>query len=314
MELNTQTDLKSYIVNRVSPGTNYEDLLMFPKYFEMETINVCNAKCVMCPLPESRRKPMADDLFTKISSEIIKHSETVKRVALYRDGEPLLDPKLPERIRVFKEGGIQRVGISTNVSLLNEKKATAILNAGLDEVIFSIDSLDKSVFEAIRVGLKFEIVLKNALNFIDLRNKIHPETQVWVRMVRQEANEYEWDEYEEFWKKRLADTDRVNYHNVHNWGGQLEGYETGKDNTEKNTPCIALWSLMPIFSDGTVPLCNVDYRLIHKVGDLNRSTIADLWTASRLSSIRKLHLNQKKDTIEICRNCNAWTLPSDFEE
>ncbi len=310
----TLADLKSYILNRVFPEGEYEDLLKFPKYFEMETINACNARCIMCPLPESRRKPMSDELFHKISKEIIKHAEVVKRVSLYRDGEPLLDKNLSNRIRIFKENGIKRVGISTNVSLLGKMKAVEILNAGIDEVILSIDSLDKTIFESIRVGLKFKTVIKNALDFINLRNKIRPQTQIWIRMIRQKTNQHEWNDYEMYWKKRLAQTDRVNYRNIHNWGGQLEDADIPEKNTEKFAPCIALWSLMPIFSDGSVPLCNVDYQLEQKLGDLNHSSIKEIWTSTRLNQIRNLHLNNKKNTIEICKNCNAWEPPSDLRK
>ena len=317
MNPESRADLKAYIVNRVSPESSYEELLSFPKYFEIETVNACNARCVMCPLQGSRRKPMTDELFKKISEEIIDHASLVKRVALYRDGEPLLDPKLAARIQVFKEGGIKRVGISTNVSLLDQTRAEGILKAGIDEVILSIDSLQKEVFEGIRIGLKFETVLDNALRFIDLRNAIRPETQIWVRMVRQQANEDEWEDYEAFWKAKLARADRVNFHHIHNWGGQLE--ETGDlmtrhQNTEKFSPCIALWSLMPIFSNGKVPLCNVDYQKKYELGDINTSSIWEIWKSGQMNAFRDKHLKQRKTEIRICADCNAWTLPSDYRQ
>ena len=37
------------------------------------------------------------DLFNKIADEIIEHSGEVKRVTLYRDGEPLMDKNIPDR-------------------------------------------------------------------------------------------------------------------------------------------------------------------------------------------------------------------------
>ena len=58
---------------------------------------------------------------------------------MFRDGEPLLDPKLPDRIAQLKQGGVSDISISTNVSLLNESKAVDILEAGIDIVILSVD-------------------------------------------------------------------------------------------------------------------------------------------------------------------------------
>ena len=33
------------------------------------------------------------------------------------------------------------------------------------------------------------------------RNKINPNCRVWIRMIRQESNYNEWEEYHKFWKK-----------------------------------------------------------------------------------------------------------------
>ena len=72
---------------------------------------------------------------------------------------------MPKRINKFFENGITETSIATNVSLLNERRATDLLEAGLGMIIFSIDSLKKDVFEKIRVRLNFEEVRDNAIKF-----------------------------------------------------------------------------------------------------------------------------------------------------
>ena len=135
---------------------------------------------------------MKDDAFDKISDDIISNKEKIKRVSLYRDGEPLIDKKMPKRINKFFQNGITNTSIATNVSLLNEKKSTDLLEAGLGMVIMSIDSLKKDVFEKIRVRLNFE-VKDNAIRF-RLRDKT-TKVSVWIRMTRQEENFNEWNDY-----------------------------------------------------------------------------------------------------------------------
>ena len=34
---------KEYLVRRISPGESFEDLLRFPRFLEIETVNACNA-------------------------------------------------------------------------------------------------------------------------------------------------------------------------------------------------------------------------------------------------------------------------------
>ena len=160
----------------------------------------------------------------------------------------------------IKDNGINDTSIATNVSLLNEKRAKDILSSGLGLIIMSVDSLKKVVYEKIRKRLVFEEVIENAIRFFELRDKINPNCRVWMRMIRQEDNYNEWENYQKFWRKYAKDIDRVYYHNIFNWGGQLENYKSIEKSFEPNLPCVSLWSLMVFFANGDVPLCNVDYN------------------------------------------------------
>jgi radical SAM protein with 4Fe4S-binding SPASM domain len=299
---------EKYIVNRVDPKESLDSLLRFPRYVEIETVNACNARCPMCTINDWERNypVMKDDVFNKISDELIENKNFLKRVSLYRDGEPLIDKKISKRINKFKESGIENTSIATNVSLLTEKKSYELLNAGLGMVIMSIDSLKKEVFEKIRVRLKFEEVLQNAIKFFELRDKINPNCRVWVRMIRQEENYNEWQDYFNFWKKYASEKDRIYFHNIFNWGGQLDNFKPVSDSFEPNLPCISLWSLMVFFANGDVPLCNVDYNNKHPVGNIFKNSIKELWNSKISNLRRKYHLEMQKDKIDICKNCNVW--------
>lgn len=306
---------REYLNKRISREEDYKDLLMFPRYLEIETVNTCNARCPMCTIKDWKRnyKPMADDLFAKISKEVIEHASEVKRVTLYRDGEPLIDKKLHERISFLKAGGLQSISISTNASLLTEERAKELLEAGIDIVIMSVDSLKKDVYERIRAGLKFEEVISNVLNFIRLRNKIRPGAHIWMRMIRQKDNFDEWPAYQKYWSELLKAEDRVYYHHIFNWGGQLKSFEPVADSREPYLPCVALWSLLVIFCNGDVPLCNADYNRKYPLGSVLTHTIKDLWQSKLLNEKRSLHLNGGKGLIDICKNCNVWDESVDKE-
>lgn len=307
---------QEYLVRRISNKESYSKLLSFPRYIEVETVNNCNARCPMCTIDDWQRKskPMTDEMFEKIAKEVIEHKDEVKRISLYRDGEPLLDRKLANRVTILKKGGVKGVTISTNVSMLTEEKARDLLVAGIDVVILSIDSLNKEVYESIRLGLKFENVLTNALNFIKLRDQIRPKTKIWVRMIRQKSNYDEWPEYQKFWDKKVSNNDRVYYHYIFNWGNQLKDFEPVSKSYEPNLPCVALWSLLVIFSNGDVPLCNVDYNKKHGVGNIMSNSIKELWQSKFLNEKRNLHLSGRKGEIDICKNCNVWDEPKDQDQ
>ena len=114
---------ESYLTRRIDKEVEFKNLLEFPKYIEIETVNACNARCPMFTINDCERNypVMKDDVWNKVSDDIIENKNHVKRVSLYRDGEPLIDKKMAARIKKLYDNGIKNTSIATNVSLLNEK-------------------------------------------------------------------------------------------------------------------------------------------------------------------------------------------------
>lgn len=303
---------KDYLRDRIKPKLNtFESMTEFPSHFEIETINACNARCPMCTIDEwdKDEKVMKDELFKKIADELALNKKYLKRVNLYRDGEPLLDRKLPARISMLKSLGIPNVSISTNASLLDENKAREILSAQIDMVTVSVDSLKKEVYEAIRRGLVFEEVLNNVKRFIQIRNEMNSSCEIWVRMIRQNSNIDEFPSYLKYWEGLEIlnnKIDRIYYHNIFDWGGQLFDYDRISTNSEQHLPCVSLWSLMPIFANGDVPMCNVDFNCNHKIGNVFETSIKEIWQSQNIMNIRENHLDGKKFCYKMCENCNVW--------
>ena len=194
-------------------------------------------------------------LFDKITQEIGHYKDHVEKVMLYLDGEPLLDKNISLRISKMKQVGVKRVNIASNASLLNSKKAEELLNSGLDEIYITIDSLHKEVYESIRIGLSFKTVQYNILQFIRMRDSIHPEFSIRIQMILQEENKSEELEFIEFWKKYLNKNDQVVVQKAHNWGSTVKVMKFGDEDQINNVPCIALWGTMCIHVDGSVGLC-----------------------------------------------------------
>ncbi|HIO82261.1 TPA: hypothetical protein EYG59_27145, partial [Candidatus Poribacteria bacterium] len=68
---------QEYLVRRISPSEKYQDLIQFPRYLEIETVNACNARCPMCTINDWQRDTptMKDELFEKIAAEVIDNAD-----------------------------------------------------------------------------------------------------------------------------------------------------------------------------------------------------------------------------------------------
>ena len=133
----------------------------------IETTNICNAHCIMCPREKLDREKgtMSIDLFKKIIDEVKDYG--VESVFLGGFGEALLDPYMVERVRYVKQYGMHSYCIS-NASLFNKKLSEQLMTAGLDGVRFSFHGMSKDVYEKVHVGLKFSESKKNIMHVINL--------------------------------------------------------------------------------------------------------------------------------------------------
>lgn len=288
----------------------FEDYLRFPMYYEIETVNACNAACRMCTVNKWQRNGdpfMSDTLFKKMADELINYKDIVRTVNLCRDGEPLLDRKLEEKITYLKKGGIKHITFSTNAALLTEKRAISLLKSGLDEIMFSIDGLKKETFEKIRAGLNFGKITNNVLRFIKLRNSTATMVKIRVRMVIQQENLAEVEEWGRYWRSVLQRQDSVHAKNVHSWANKLENYVSVKETGKLSTPCTSTFSTMIIRYNGDVTICPLDYDFKYVSGNMGDRSIRDIWqNGIHFKDFRELHLRGMRDEFDFCKGCRLW--------
>lgn len=303
---------------------NFDDYKVFPKYFEIETVNACNARCKMCTVLTwngSLKNIIADELWNKFVINIRSHTEWINNVSLTKRGETLLDPKISTRIKQLKNLGVKKVSITTNGSLMNKDIAINILKNGIDEVNFSIDGFSKKVYEGIRIGLNRDIVYKNTENFIKLRDGINPQTSIRIRLTMLDSNISEINTFIDYWEGLLNITsetergsrkDEVYAMPLHTWGNQI-----GIENKEKilkmqNKACTYLFSSMSIDYDGRVVLCCVDTYGCKVLGNLAKNSIEDIWGGKIAEEARNMHLTNNRNSIKLCLGCDLWDRDKGF--
>ena len=295
-----------------------ENLELFPKYINIETRNTCNARCSMCAIDFDNRPliTMKQELFNKIVKEISEWKDHVRLVNLYFDNEPLLDRKLHLRIKELKDAGTKRVVIATNASALNQVRSKELILSGLDEIYIGLDSLKKSVYEKIRVRLKFEKVINNIINFNIIRNKLKGKTRIRLQMIYQEENSSEVNDFKKWGKKYLSPNDLIVAHKVHNWGRQLDIKNLTTDKFINSIPCTAIWSNLQIHADGRVALCSNDTKMKskHTLGYANKSSLAEIWNGFPLKKIRERHLKGERSGYPLCDGCTTWRPINNFSK
>jgi MoaA/NifB/PqqE/SkfB family radical SAM enzyme len=264
-----------------------------PDIVQIESTNLCNAKCVFCPRDEMHRRQGVMDmaLYQKIVDECARLEITHVRVHNY--GEPFLDRQLVEKVRYAKARGIREVGMISNGSLITEELAAGMIDAGLDAINISVDASGKDVFERTRLNLDYDTVVQNIRTIARLKKeagRTHP--KLILSFVRQH-NDADEHAFIEEWR---GVADKIHITDLHNWAGTLN---TASD---VHFPCYRLWLTFTVLWDGRVSLCCADFDGRHILGDLRTSTIAEVWNSPAYRAVRRQQL--ESGGPEICRSCD----------
>ena len=280
--------------------------LMFPKRVQVETTSYCNAKCIMCPhsIMPRRNHHMRQETFEKIINELSDHRDELKVLSLHFLGEPLMDPKLCERIKQAKEAGIREVQLNTNVQLLDEEKAGGLLKSGIDAVTFSLGGLETDIQESRRVGTTLRTVEKNMDRFIRLANSslAKKKPKLIIYTIKHSPADEAWKPVVQKYKG-LVDSIAVIHQN--NWGGSTINVEKEKNITQYRIPCPLIFSTMTINVNGKVNLCCIDYADREIMGDINKDSIYEVWNG-KMEQYRLLHMKNQSASIPFCKECSLY--------
>ena len=190
-----------------------------PEIVQIESTNICNAKCVFCPRDDMERRQGIMDmaLFRKIADECVELG--IEHVRMHNYGEPFVDRALVEKVRYAKQKGVPQVGMISNGSLITEAAARGMIDAGLDAINISVDASGKDTFEKTRLGLKYDKVIANIERLLTLRDAAGTtRPKLILSFVRQNNSEDE-RAFIEHWRRRA---DKIHITDLHNWAGDAE--------------------------------------------------------------------------------------------
>ena len=141
----------------------------------LDPSDICNFKCKFCPtgkrtlIKKIKRdsRIMDFDLYKKIIDDLCDFENPIKVLRLYKDGEPLLNPRFADMIRYAKDKGCAlQIDTTTNGSILSPEKNLELINSGLDRINISINGLtDQSYMDFTGYKMDFNKLVENIGHF-----------------------------------------------------------------------------------------------------------------------------------------------------
>ena len=272
----------------------------FPPCLQIEPASICNYRCLFCyQIDEEFTKKnngmmgmMPLDLFKRVIDEAQGKCEAV---TLASRGEPLICPDFGPMIK-YAGGKFLALKLNTNAWFLNEKLCYAILEAGVNTVVFSADAASEPTYSRLRVNGNLEKVYANIKKFRDIREKYFPHSKVITRVSGVKVPSADsLEDMGKFWGELVDQVAFVNYNPWENSYKQVVN--------EITTPCSDLWRRMFVWWDGTVNPCDVDFKSTLSIGNLKSDNLSGLWKSSKYTSLRESHQEKKRSQCEPCARC-----------
>ncbi|MEE4379984.1 MAG: radical SAM protein [Candidatus Competibacteraceae bacterium] len=279
---------------------------VFPRLVHIENTNACPARCVMCPMDVMQRPTglMRFDLFERLVRECAAHPE-VRELHLHGFGEPLLDKSIGDKVAFAKNLGIPRTYIVTTGSLLKQKMARSLIKAGLDGIKFSFYGMSKQTYESIHQRLDFETTVRNIEGFFEIRDQLKAANPaVRFQFNRELAPPDEFDRFIEHWRPYM-DRDRGDEFFVtglHNWAGGKEFNALKRPEHQRH--CAWPFRDIQILWDGRVVPCVFDYDAVQVIGDVNQTSIAQVWHSQPYEDLRQIWRERRSFSNPLCAACD----------
>ncbi len=286
-------------------AADYEVLTSFPIHLDIELSGVCNLKCESCfqHLIEEPLGLMKLDLYKKIIDEGVQKG--LCAIKLQIRGESFLNPNLFDCITYAKEKGILDVQITTNATLLNADNIPRVLDSGLDAIIFSVDGHHSDSLEKKRRAKTYSAVERSIRDLLKLRQEFG-KTKPWVRLQSSiKATDREsFKQSKNYIKEKFPEADVFVVSRIFNYQDDTDAYPDLHVNYKLN-PCNYLMHRLAVFWDGDITTCCGDYNNRFQLGNANTQPIEEVWQSEKMNNFRKLHFEDKRTKMPICKHCGA---------
>jgi hypothetical protein len=222
-----------------------------------------------------------------------------KVLVLHGYGDPLLDPKMPERVMKLTKKRIPSY-FSCNPSNIDFERNIEMFINGLDYIKYSIESVDDFLHKNIRGSASnFSKGYQKILRLLEEKKKYDLNTTIVITML--DLNRP--DQQEEFRKLEKAFEDADVY--IYFKSQDQQWYQDKNEGTNSihwTEFCQFPWSSMTIKSNGESAMCVEDFNNEIVLGDTIKEPLYDIWNGKKYVQLRKDHfkLNRGIKCTEQC--------------
>lgn len=306
--------------------------LRTPYIIYIDPCDMCNFHCKFCPsgnreliknISGRGHGSMDFELYKTIIDGICKFEDKVKTIRLYKDGEPLLNPRFADMVRYAKSSGCcERVDTTTNASLLTPELSLSIIDAGLDRINISVEGVNEEQYEDFsKYKINYDSFVKSIAFFYEHRKQCEMNIKINGDILTDEQKQHFFDTFGNI-------TDGIFVEHAIDYWPKFEQDEVDIDESvgllgnevKEVSVCPYAFYEMAINSDGSYSLCRFDWNhsmlLGRELGEYKSPK--KVWDSTLLWEFQNMFLRGERISRAylLCSKCGLLKqgMPEDIDE
>ncbi len=285
----------------------------------LEPTFLCNLRCNYCMHAASREelekqgfrfKSMEWDTFERIVQQMKEFPHKIKKCTFSGFGEPLLDKRLPEMIRVIRQSNaVEKILVISNGLLLTPELGEELIEAGLSELKISIQGMTAQKYkEVCGAEMDYEKFYHNLITFYQNRKDC-------ILRIKIADTALDPDEEKMFYQRYGDICDYIAIEHIYeqfsfvDYDGKLQSADNrnrfGYDMKKVNI-CSALFFKLNILQEGRITFGFPDG--VHCEGfNVNKMTLLEAWNSQERLQLLYDHLNGDYSRRPECMACTRWS-------
>lgn len=271
-----------------------------PPQLDVELNGGCNMKCPFCLHGYGDKRPndlMPIERYKKLIDEAVSFG--IRGLKLNYINEPMLRKDLEECIAYAKSAGMLNIYMVTNGTLLNDKRRDSMLNSGITKLFISVDAMTSETYNKQRLSGKFDLVVKNILDFVAERNRRGLRYPiVRVSFLRNALNIHEEKDFQKFWEGKV---DMIAFQKMNDLPDLNSGLIL--EDIEEPSGCTFPFKQMVVDYEGDIlPCCKMGGKKL-ALGNISNTTLKDAWTSTAMKDLKLMHKENRWKENPVCKRC-----------
>ncbi|HTO69998.1 MAG TPA: radical SAM protein [Myxococcota bacterium] len=315
--------LYNLALEAVAPRLRWVKLPYRPTKITVESGNVCNLRCPLCPTGQGDRSAQKGmlpyDTFVRILDQLGKDLITLR---LYNWGEPLLNKHIVRMCELAYERRVS-VKLSSHLNDLTPELAEGLLRAKVKKIYISADGATPESYAIYRRGGDWKRVMDNIRMLVAKKRELdaHFTRVIWLfhvfrhnehevpiarRLAQELGVELQLNAARTDMGKEIFETAEQALARDGHWlpeGDEFLAYDRDEKSAQREAMCTLPWKDTAINWDGKVLACCSVYSEKHHYGSIHEQDFGEIWNGEMYTEARREIVGQSPTKDTICKTC-----------